>query len=109
MSISHYRGDTWCRTWLFRDSAGEPIPLTGAVARLQLRDATGAIAADGSTADGSIAVDGPAGRIDLRIEAGEMILPVGTYRFDLEVTYSDGLIQTVDQNTLTIVEDITHD
>lgn len=105
---THYRGDTWCRTWLFRDAAGDPVVLTGASARLHLRAADGTLAASADTSDG-MTIDGPSGRVDMRIEATDMLLTPGNYAFDLEVTHADGLVMTVDGNTLTLVEDQTHD
>lgn len=51
MAVKLYAGDTWTRAWELRDAAGSPIDLTGASARLQVRDAAGAVVITASTAD----------------------------------------------------------
>ncbi len=37
-TVKLIRGDTWRRSWIIKDEVGQPIDLTGASARLQVRD-----------------------------------------------------------------------
>jgi hypothetical protein len=77
-----YRGDTWTRAWELKDAAGDPIDLTGASARLQVRDASGAVVISASTADGRLTIQPAAGRIDLLVPYSATGLAPGSYRFD---------------------------
>ncbi len=100
--------DTWTRAWRLT-AAGRPLDLTGASARLHLRDAAGVKVAEASTADGRLTLDGPAGRLDLTMPAAVMALPPGAYRFALEITDAEGQVRTVETHTLILLADVTHD
>lgn len=100
-------GDTWKAVWFAPQPNGQPVDLTGATARLHLRDAAGAKIVEASTADGRIVIDGPAGKLFLTVPAIEMALVPGNYRFALEVTYADGTVRTEPPDTLTIRDDPT--
>jgi hypothetical protein len=109
MAVKLYRGDTWTRAWELRDAAGNPIDLTDAGARLQVRDATGAVVITASTADGRITLTPASGRIDLLVPYAATVIAPGSYRFDLEVTHASGLRRTYEQDTLVVLEDVAHD
>lgn len=108
-AVRVYRGDTWSRAWELRDKAGAPIDLTGASARLHLRDGSGTLIVSGDTSDGRIVITPADGRIDMTIPYNAMALNPGTYRFDLEVTHADGTRYTYEQGVLLVLEDVTHD
>ena len=105
------RGDSWQRAWIIADASGTPVNLTGASARLHVRDASGAKVAEASTTDSRLAFDALAGRIDLVMPATAMAaLPLGSYRFDLEVTFSNGIVKTYEHGgVLTVHEDQSRD
>jgi hypothetical protein len=109
MAVKLYRGDTWTRAWELRDAAGNPIDLTGASARLQVRDATGAVVISASTTDGRITLTPASGRIDMSVPYSATGLAPGPYRFDLEVTHAGGMRRTYEQDTLVVLEDVSHD
>jgi hypothetical protein len=109
MAVKLYRGDTWTRAWELKDAAGNPINLTGASARLQVRDATGAVVISASTTDGRITITPASGRIDMLVPYSATGLAPGSYRFDLEVTHASGLRRTYEQDTLVVLEDMTRD
>lgn len=103
-----YRGDTWERTWIIKDSEGSPIDLTDASARLYLRDSSGAVLSDYSNGDG-ITITGPEGRIDLSAPyADTETLDPGFYSFDIEVTNAVGVRKTYEKNTLEVLADTTY-
>jgi len=108
-AVRVYRGDTWSRAWELRDRGGAPIDLTGALARLHLRDSSGALVVSGDTGDGRIVITPADGRIDMTIPYPAMDLAPGAYRFDLEVTHADGTRYTYEQGVLAVLEDMTHD
>jgi hypothetical protein len=109
MAVKLYRGDTWTRAWELRDAAGNPIDLTGSSARLQVRDAAGAVVISASTADGRLTITHASGRIDMLVPYAATGIAPGSYRFDLEVTHAIGLRRTYEQDMLVVLEDLTHD
>jgi hypothetical protein len=108
-AVKLFRGDTWQRTWLIRDAAEVPIDLTGAGARLHVRDADGALVAEASTLDGRLAITAVEGRIDLLMPYTATQLSPGSFLFDLEVTHASGLRRTYEQAVLVILEDMARD
>lgn len=108
-SVKVYRGDTWLRAWVIQDESGAPVDLTGASVRLHVRDAAGVKVAEASTADGRLVITPLQGRIDMTIPAAAMAIAPGSYRFDLELTSAGGEVRTVEQATLVVLEDVTHD
>lgn len=109
MKVKVFRGDTWRRAWVLRDASGKTIDLTGASARVHIRDLSGLKVAEASTVDGRITIDGVNGRIDLVMPADVMNIYPETYVFDLEVTTAGGEVHTFDHSTLIILEDATCD
>lgn len=108
-AVKLYRGDTWQRAWVIQDAAGNPVDLTGAAARLHVRDAAGVKVMEASTGDGRLTVQPAAGRIDLIMPKEATGITPGSYRFDLEVTYPTGVRTTYEQATLVVLEDMTRD
>jgi DNA-binding IclR family transcriptional regulator len=109
VAVKLYRGDTWTRAWLLTDEAGASIDLTGATARLQVRDQTGAVVISASTTDGRITITPAQGRIDMTVPYAATGLAPGSYRFDLEVTHASGLRRTYEQDALVVLEDMSRD
>lgn len=106
--VSVYRGDTWKRSWTFKDAQQALIPLTGATARLFVRDSQGAVVITASSQNGELVIRGTEGTIVMTVPASAMALAPGRYEFDLEVTFADGTVATYDRSTLTVLEDVTH-
>lgn len=107
--VTLYRGDTWRRTWYLQDNAGAAIDLTGCTARLMVRDRDGLAVITAGSTTGEIVIDGAAGSLVMTVAAADTGLTPGRYRYDLEVTYTDGSVTTYEQNTLVVLEDVTHD
>ena len=104
-----YRGDTWHRSWLLKQPGGDPVNLSGAVARLHARNADGVLAIQASTADGRITITPVEGRIDMSVPYAATAVAPGSYRYDLELTHADGTRQTIEQSTLLVLEDMSRD
>jgi len=87
------QGATFSRVLTWKDSAGDPIDLTGYTARMQLRQykSSGAVILELTTgADGRIALGGAAGTITLEVDAddtAEVTTDEGVY--DLELVNGD--------------------
>jgi len=110
MAAELIRGDTWLRQWQVKDAQGVIIDLTGASARLYVRDAKLLKISEASTATGEIIIDGAAGLITLRIDAEvTRLYPIGKHKFDLEVTDSNSIVKTYETETLHVLADITYD
>lgn len=102
-----YRGDTWKRAWIAKDSTGAVIDLTGATARLHVRDSGGTLVLNYTQAD-ALTITELSGRIDLEAPYADMEgLAPGTYSFDLEVTLA-GVRRTYEVNTLVISADVSY-
>ena len=108
-TVKLIRGDTWIRTWVLKDSSGAPVDLSGASARLMVRDSnTGAVKIVASTDNGFLTIIPTEGRIDLIVPYTQTeTLTPGKYKFDLEVTYANNIRRTIEQSILSIVEDVT--
>lgn len=98
------RGDTWRATFTYLDDAGDPIDLTDCMCQLQIQDKqTKGLLLDCtdylviSPLVGEVSVD-----VDLPAD-----FPVGTHQLDLQMTYSDGYVESSETMMLTILEDIT--
>lgn len=109
MVVRIFRGDTWQRAWEIKDAAGQPVDLTGASARLHVRDAAGIKVMEASTADGRLTIQPAAGRIDLVMPKEATGIAPGSYRFDIEVTFPSGVRVTYEQSMLVVLEDMARD
>ena len=86
-------GDAWNHTFLYADLdsydvngdpvAGDPIPLTGMAARLDVRDEDGDLITTASTDNGLLTITAAAGQIDLAMPASDTALLAPTRRREL--------------------------
>ena len=86
-------GDAWNHTFLYADLdstdvngdpiAGDPIPLTGMSARLDVRDEDGDLITTASTDNGLLTITAAAGQIDLAMPASDTALLAPTRRREL--------------------------
>ena len=106
--IEIFRGDTWIRSWTIMVNE-LPADFTGATARLQIRksakDPEFLLEASTETSGLTFVGDPTEGKIALKLQTQP--LEAGKYSFDLEVTFADGVIQTYEQNTLVLKQDVT--
>jgi len=59
-----------------------------------------------STANGDIVVEPLSGALALTVAAASTATwAAGSYRFDLEVTYPDGVVATYESNVVAVMED----
>lgn len=113
--FKRFRGDTWNFIYEFADTSGNPMNLTGASARLQIRNDRDEIVLQGATNTGEITVDTEKGviRVTFPASATRTVSP-GSYRFDLEVIFPSGDVRTYTTqgdapDTLIVIGDVTHD
>lgn len=103
------RGDTWKHVFDYLEpDEVTPVDLTGVSARLQLRpDINAGFVELLTTVSGEIIITPLIGRIALRLPAARSGLLSGVLLYDLELTYSNGDVETIVAGTLTIVGDVT--
>jgi hypothetical protein len=100
--LNMYQGQTYKDTLTLTDAAGAPLDLTGRDARMQVRDAFGAVKLDLSTADGTILPLDATGVIAFHITAA-VLAALGTqydyeqWDYDLELFYLDGTEEIVER------------
>jgi hypothetical protein len=107
---SHIRGDTWTGfdLTLTEGPDNTPVDLTGTTVAMQMRTSANATTAAESwtTADDSIVfLDAANGQI--RITEKVVGITPGDYVLDVQVTFTDGKIQTVFRGKITIEADVT--
>lgn len=104
------RGDTWSAVFTYSDDAG-PVSLAGCSARLQVRvKTTSELVLEATSDGGELVIDAAAGTVTLTATpAMTEDLPIGTHPFDLEMTWSDGRVQSTETLFLTVLKDVTYD
>jgi hypothetical protein len=105
---SHRRGDTWDGINSITISVnGSPINLTGASVKMEFRQSLDSpVVLTLSTTDNSIIVTNAAGGV-ISIPAKKIEIPFAKYLYDLQVTYSSGVVKTYMSGTWEITPDIT--
>jgi hypothetical protein len=101
------RGDTWSFIFVWRQD-NTIIDLTGASARMQLRERrTKELVASIST-DDSIIIEGAAGKITANFPPIlTKLVEAGQYVTDIEVTFTDGSVVSSQTVQLSVEEDVT--
>jgi hypothetical protein len=99
-------GATWRDQVVLRDDAGALINLTGYTANLRARrewDSAGALDVDLDETAG-LTLGGVAGTIDIELDTASLD---GTYRYDLFITSSGGVVEAVLEGRLIIGPRVT--
>jgi len=104
---NHIKGDTFNGFDLEIIIDGEPLDLTDAIIKMQLRrNANASVALEFCTADSSIEIINAA-EGKCRIMPRVVDIPAGVYLYDIEVT-TGVTVRTVLTGKFSIVPDITH-
>lgn len=104
-NFSFKRGATYTNTFAFTDESDVAIPLTGAVARMDLRQTyeSDVVALALSSPSGGLTVTAVAGEVDVLITPVQTAaLPAGTYVFDLRLEYPSGRVDIFLQGTIEV-------
>jgi hypothetical protein len=109
MPHSIYRGDSWVVSWTILGADNQPINLTGATARVQLRDQQNNLLVNADLSNGYLSINPTQGRIDMNVPYAVMdTVPIGTYQYDLEVTFANGVRRTYVVDQLYIERDVSY-
>lgn len=102
------QGSTWNLSVTYKDSAGNPINLTGYAAALQFREtASSTTAALTLTSGSGITITGALGKLDITATATQTAaLAANKYQYDLEIS-SGGVVTRILQGICTISAEVT--
>lgn len=103
-AIKFVAGNQYARTLAF-GPAGTPMNLTGVTASLQVR-AAGVLLLSATTANGMIAVNGPAGTVAIALPPAATSLPPGLYPYDLLLTFPGNVPQTWIAGTCQVTDSV---
>lgn len=104
----HRRGDTWDGiNSVAINSNDQPINLTGAIIKMQLREDVDSPAALTLSTTGSTIVITNALQGTFTIPPILVDIPFGKYLYDIQVTFANGVVKTYVKGTWEIVADIT--
>jgi hypothetical protein len=94
---------TFCKRLTYKDKSKKPVNLTGFSAHMQVRDASGALIVDLSTTNGSIALGGILGTIDLTIAASDTTtMTFASALYDLTLISPSGTVTRLLQGKVTL-------
>lgn len=115
------RGDTLSVAWTVNTRTQNartgtytytPVTITGSSCRIYFREgsATGTAVIQATSSGGSpqITITGAEGLIELEVDATDTDSLLGTYYYDVELTYSGGAVSTIDSGILTVTADVTY-
>lgn len=111
LKLTIYQGATFKRILRVKDAAGDPIDLTGASARMHVReniaDETPLLILDKDNAR-LVATDPEAGELTLLISAGDTAaLAFQSGFYDLEIAYSNGTVDRLLEGTIKLSKEVT--
>lgn len=105
------QGATFGRVLVWKDSAGDPVPMSGYTARMQVRTdyfSTGAPVLELTTANGRIALAASTGEIALTVSASDMTAIVASeYVYDLELVSPALVVTRLVQGNFTVRPEVT--
>jgi hypothetical protein len=104
------KGATFSHEFVWKDKNGQPINLTGATAKMQIRSyADGELFFEASTANGKLSIDEAAGKISLFVSAQETE-SFEDWRFgkyDIEVTNAALNVTRLIQGLVEVSQEVT--
>jgi hypothetical protein len=101
-------GDTWKFSFVWSNSDGSAMNLTGCTAKMQIKDTAGAVVATASSALNSITIVYLTGTVNVVFSA-TITGPIaaGLYKSDLQLTFADGTVQSSSTVIITVEAGIT--
>lgn len=104
LDIKIWRNDTWKQVYaiLVNDI---PVSLVGATAYIQVRKGCGGVLALSATNGSGITIGGVGNN---EITVNKLVnIDKGNYKWDLQVTFSDGLVRTYLEGDFIVYDDVT--
>ena len=102
INFSVLQGDTFKKTVTFKDPAGVPIDLTGATISGKVGNKK---IVDDKEFTVTVIGDADEGRFSFELSAAETAaFPVGSYRYYVQIAYTNGVVQTLLNGNFIIAE-----
>ena len=103
------QGADWYVTFVYKDSAGTAINLTGYTAAMMVRDTFGDTATVLSLTNSSgITITAATGTLQVRATAAQTrAITAGNYVYDLEITSAGGIVTRLVQGKIVISPEVT--
>lgn len=100
-------GDTWTFSFVWSNN-NSPIDLSGCTAKMQVRDRAGTLFATATSTAGEISINGPTGTVTVAFPATTTAtVPAGQYLSDLQITFTNGTVQSSSTVSIVVEEGIT--
>ena len=100
-------GDTWRFSFVWSNN-NVPTNLTGCTAKMEVRNRAGTLFATASSAANQITIVGSTGTVNVAFPAvTTALVPAGVYLTDLQITFTDGTVQSTSTISLYVEEGIT--
>jgi hypothetical protein len=103
------QGADWYVTFVYKDSAGTAIDITGYTAALQIRDTYADSTTDlALTSTSGITITGATGTLAVHATATQTTaIAAGQYVYDLEITSAGGIVTRLVQGKITVSPQVT--
>lgn len=104
------QGVTTAKSFIWKDSAGEVIDLTGYTARMQIRESITSTSTllSATTANGQLVIVAAQGKVTLTLTATETAaLSFTTGVYDIEMVSSGGAVTRLVEGTITLSKEVT--
>lgn len=104
------QGETFNNVLTWKASTGTAINITSYTARMQIRKTAEASAflLECTTENGRITLGGAAGTITFNVSATDTAaLPAGTFRYDLELISSGGIVTKLLKGDVVVAQEVT--
>ena len=96
-------GDTWKFSFVWSTN-NTPIDLSGCSGKMQIRDSAGSLAAAAT----SVTIVGSTGTVNVVFSSAvTALIPAGSYKSDLQLTFADGTVQSSSTVVITVEAGIT--
>lgn len=107
-TIDLKRGNSFRRTFQWRDLFGDPIDVTGASATFSiLNPSTDTVILSATTESGEITHNATGGDITVTIAASATLIPVLKYHADLKVSWPSGEVISTDTFFVNVIKNIS--
>lgn len=104
LDIKMWRNDTWKQTYALTVNT-VPISLVGATVYIQVRKGCGGALALSATNGSGVTVGGVSNN---EINVNKLVnIDKGNYKWDLQVTFSDGTVKTYLEGDFIVYDDVT--
>lgn len=105
LDIQHYKGDSWNLQAVINDCDNEPVDLTGASVKIQIRKKSGDPVLFELSTDDGITIGGDDNNT---LSWNRVVdLPQGIYKWDLQIIFLDTTVRTIFTGQFKIQSDIT--